>query len=153
MVLIGVAVFAIVAVTLVTVLLARKNNAHGPIINSSVDACQLVTAADASTVFGGNAGVPHLVLGDCVYDDGTHELIVAVARFNAKSQFDAGRTKDVTVVPALGDSAYYSGGKLSVLKGTSLIQITLGPTPAAAPNPKVVALARAAVNRLSLVSG
>jgi hypothetical protein len=140
----------LVAIAVATVFVTRTS-AHTPTaVNPSVDACRIVTSADATAIFGDNAGPPHTVLNACVYDDGTHELIVSVARTLAKPQFDASRGPAAKPVPGVGDAAYYLNGELWVLKGTNLLQLTLGPVPAPAPNPKVIALANTALARLAL---
>ena len=117
--------------------------------DSSNDACHVVTAEAATATFGGNAGIPHFVLGSCVYDNGAHELIVAITRQNAKSLFDASRTTAVVNVPGMGDGAYYVDGRLRVLKGPALMLLTLspyGPTP----DPKLLALATSSIPRLAV---
>jgi hypothetical protein len=117
--------------------------------DSSNDACHVVTADEATATFGGNAGIPHFVLGSCVYDNGAHELIVAITRQDAKSLFDASRTGAVVNIPGIGDGAYYVDGRLRVLKGPALMLLTLspyGPTP----DPKLLALATSSIPRLAV---
>jgi hypothetical protein len=111
-------------------------------------ACDLVTAADASTLFGADAGVAHTVWGTCVFDDGSHELIVAYAQHDGVSQFAAGQGPGLQPVAGLGDRAYFRNGRLAVLKGASAVLITLVPSPASSVSPAVVALAKAATARM-----
>lgn len=144
MIAVGIVVAGLVLVTVVAVVVAR-NSAH-PVAqvgtpDSSAFACNLVTSADASTAFGDPAGIPHYVLGSCVYADATHELIIDVAQQNARSEFDEAETSAAENVPGIGDGAYYEAGTLRVLEGNSLMLITLTPFSDSAPSPKLLALA------------
>jgi hypothetical protein len=148
---IAVAVAGLVLIAVILVVIARGSTHHVPLSLTtplSADGCAVVTPELASAAFGGPAGVPHFVLGDCVYDDGTHELIAAVYRQNAKALFDAGHSGNIQEIPGLGDGAYYNGTRLRVLKGSTLLEVALGPVPAAGPTPKLLELARAAVVKL-----
>lgn len=136
------------AVILVVVARSGRHVSVQEIVPLSSDACNVVTADMATTVFNGPAGPPHFVLGECVYDNGTDELIVEVFRQNARSLYDTGHSALATDVPDLGDGAYFIDGRLRVLKGTSLLSIALGPTPPATLPPKLLALANTAVGRL-----
>ncbi|MDQ1358819.1 MAG: hypothetical protein QOG44_3192 [Acidimicrobiaceae bacterium] len=148
---VGVAVAGLVLVAVISVVVSRGSTHHVPTndtVSSSTDACAVVDTALASAAFGQPAGPPNFVLDSCVYDDGTHELIVVVYRSNARALFDAGRSSQALDVPGIGDGAYYVDGRLRVLKGNSLLLVTLGPIPASTPNPKLVALAGTAAGRL-----
>jgi hypothetical protein len=117
-------------------------------VKAAPDACGLVTPQEVSAAFGGAAGPSHFVLNTCVYDNGSHELIVAMARNDAKAQFVAGRTSAAQSVAGIGDSAYTWNGRLAVLKGSSVMLLTLVPSPASGVSPAAMTLARAAVTRL-----
>ncbi len=147
---VGAALAVLVLIAVVSVVLTRPSH-HVPALGtaeSSQDACQVVTADQATAAFGHNAGPPHLVLGTCVYDDGTHEFIIEIARQNARALFDSSRTSAAQNVPGIGDAAYYADGRLWVLKQASLMQLILGPVPAPAPAPQLLALAHSAVAHL-----
>jgi hypothetical protein len=147
----GVTVAGLVLIAVISVVVTRGSTPHvvsNDTVSSSTDACQVVNSDLATTAFGQPAGAPHFVLDSCVYDDGTHELIVAVYRQNARALFDAGRSAQAQDVPGIGDGAYYVDGRLRVLKGSSLLLVTLGPVPAATLNPKLLAMANLAVSRL-----
>ncbi|MDQ1366592.1 MAG: hypothetical protein QOE57_2634 [Acidimicrobiaceae bacterium] len=147
---VGAALGVLVLIAVISVVLIRPAK-HVPALGtseSSVDACQVVTPDQATAAFGHNAGPAHLVLGTCVYDDGTHEFIVEIARSNAKSVFNASRTPAAQNVPGIGDAAYYADGRLWVLKQSALMQLILGPVPASAPAPELLALAHSAVGHL-----
>lgn len=151
LIIVGVTMAVLVLIAVITVLANRKIPRPVPLLDtnaSSVDACQVVTTQMATAAFGDNAGPPNLVLGECVYDDGTHELIVEVDRIDAQHQFAAAETSSAQRFPGIGDAAFYVGGSLWVLKGPSLVQITLGPVPATAPPPQLLALATTAAGRL-----
>jgi hypothetical protein len=147
---IAVAMAGLVLIAVILVVIARGSTHHVPLVLTtplSADGCAAVTPELASAAFGQAAGVPHFVLGDCVYDDGAQELIVAVYRQNAKALFDAGHSGTVQEIPGLGDGAYYTGSRLRVLKGSNLLEVALVPvTPA--PSPKLLAVAQAALQRL-----
>lgn len=148
---VGIALAGLVLVTVITIVVSRGSTHHVPATgtpDSSDDACRVVTSVEATTAFGGNAGDPHFVLGSCVYDDGTHELIVEVARQNGRTLFDSSRSSSAKDIPGLGDSAYYADGRLRVLKGSTLMLITLSPFNVDTPNPKLLALAETATGRL-----
>ncbi|MDP9073296.1 MAG: hypothetical protein M3N98_03805 [Actinomycetota bacterium] len=115
---------------------------------AAANACDLVTPQEVTAAFGHDAGAPHFVLNTCVYDNGSHELIVALARTDAKAQFDAGRVATAQPVAGIGDNAYTWNGRLAVLKGSSAMLVTLVPGPASGLNPATLTLARAAVTRL-----
>jgi hypothetical protein len=138
----------LIAVIAVVVSRATSHHAQNNDFSSSTDACQVVSAADATALFGVDAGEPHFVLGTCVYDDGPSELIVAVFRKQARAMFDADRSSSATDVPGIGDAAYFADGRLRVLKGTSMIELTESPIPDNAPNAKMLALASTAAARL-----
>ena len=112
------------------------------------DACRVVTAADATALFGVDAGNPHFVLGTCVYDDGTNELIVAVFRQQARAMFESSRSSDAQDIANVGDSAYYQDGRLRILKGTNMVELTVTPIPPNWPSPKMLTLANTALSRL-----
>ncbi len=148
---VGAAVAGLVLVAVISVVVSRGSTHHVPsndTVSSSTDACAVVDSAMATTAFGQDAGPPHFVLDSCVYDDGTHELIVAVYRTNGRALFDAGRSSQAQDIPGIGDGSYYVDGRLRVLKGNSLLLVTLGPVPATTPNPKLVTLASTAAGRL-----
>ncbi|MDQ6614630.1 MAG: hypothetical protein M3083_07765 [Actinomycetota bacterium] len=149
---VGVVVAGLVLVAIITVVVIFGTTRHVAVpggVSVSSDACNVVTPDEATAAFGHPAGPPHYVLGACVYDDGLNdELIVEVVRKGARETFTAGRSSTATDVPGVGDSAYYVDGRLRVLKGTSLMQLVLGPTPSDTPSPKLLALANAAVGRL-----
>jgi hypothetical protein len=148
---VGIAVAGLLLVTLITVVVTRGTTSHLPAIgtpDSSADACRVVTTVEAALAFGEPAGDPHFVLGSCVYDDGTNELIVDVARQNGRALFDSSRSSVAQGIPGIGDDAYYSDGRLRVLKGSSLMLLTLSPYAVDKPNPKLVALAAVAAARL-----
>jgi hypothetical protein len=149
----GLTVVGLIIITVITVFVAKGSSQKvitPGVTSSSTDACNVVTADMATKAFAGtDAGPPNFVLGDCVYGDGiVHELIVQVFRQDAKSLFDTGRTSSAQSVPDLGDDAYYVDGGLRILKGSSLLEITLGPTPTASPTPALLTLAAAGVARL-----
>ena len=96
-------------------------------VKAAPDACALVTPQEGTAAFGGPAGPPHFVLDTCVYDNGSHELIVALARHDAKAQYNAGRAASAQPVAGIGDSAYTWNGRLAVLKGSSVMLLTLVP--------------------------
>jgi hypothetical protein len=140
-----------VLVAVISVVVSRGSTHHVPsndTVSSSTDACAVVDSGMATAAFGQDAGPPHFVLDSCVYDDGTHELIVAVYRTNGRALFDAGRSSQAQDIPGIGDGSYYVDGRLRVLKGNSLLLVTLGPIPATTPNPKLVTLASTAAGRL-----
>lgn len=112
------------------------------------EACDLVTPADASAAFGADAGTAHTVWGTCVFDNGSHELIVAYAQHDGVSQFAAGQGSDSQAVQGLGDRAYYRNGRLAVLKGASAVLITLVPSAPPGVSPAVLTLAKSAVDRM-----
>jgi hypothetical protein len=145
------AMAGLVLIAVILVVVARGSN-HRVVQTdtppSSTDACNVVTTDMATAVFGQPAGAPHFVLGECVYDDGTHELIAEVYRQNARMLFDAGHSASAQDVPSIGDGAYYVDGKLRVIKGAALLEIALGPTPAATPSAKLLTLAGTAAGRL-----
>jgi hypothetical protein len=148
---VGIAVAGLLLVTLITVVVTRGTTSSLPAIgtpDSSADACRVVTTVEAAVAFGEPAGDPHFVLGSCVYDDGTNELIVDVARQNGRALFDSSRSSVAQDIPGIGDDAYYSDGRLRVLKGSTLMLLTLSPYAADKPNPKLVALAAVATARL-----
>jgi len=148
---VGIAAAGLVLVTVITIVVSRGATHHVPATgtpDSSADACRVVTSADASAVFGGSAGDPHFVLGSCVYDDGAHELIVEVARQDGRALFDSSRSSSAKDIPGLGDSAYYADGRLRVLKGSTLMLITMTPFNVDTPSQKLVALAETAAGRL-----
>jgi hypothetical protein len=148
---VGIAVAGLVLVTVITIVVSRGSTHHVPATgtpDSSADACRVVSPADATTAFGDAAGDPHFVLGSCVYDDGTHELIVDVARQNGRVLFDSSRSSSAKAIPGIGDDAYYADGRLRVLKGSTLMLITLSPFNADTPNPKLLALAASVSSRL-----
>ena len=113
-----------------------------------VDACTLITAKDAAAALGADPGPSHLVLGSCLYDSGQRKLILALSHDNAKQQFDAARGKTAKAVGGLGDSAYIQDGRLRVLKGSTLMMVTLVPADPASADATLVALGRAAAARL-----
>jgi hypothetical protein len=148
---VGAAVAGLVLVAVISVVVSRGSTHHVPsndTVSSSTDACAVVDSGMATAAFGQDAGPPHFVLDSCVYDDGTHELIVAVYRTNGRALFDAGRSSQAQDIPGIGDGSYYVDGRLRVLKGNSLLLVTLGPIPATTPNPKLVTLASTAAGRL-----
>jgi hypothetical protein len=148
---VGGALAVIVLVAVITVVRSQHSTPVVPVLGttgSSIDACQVVTAAQATAAFGDDAGLPHTVLGECVYADATRELIVEVDRQDAVSSFAANRTSSAQTVAVAGAQAYYSDGKLWVLKGSSLLQLTLGPVPAGSADPVVVKVAQSAVGHL-----
>lgn len=148
---VGGAMAALILVAVLSVVLSRGNVHHAPAagsLASSTDACQVVPPSAASSAFGDTAGVPHLVLGSCVYDDGTHELIVGIARNNARAQFASSRPPEAMDVPGVGDTAYYTNGRLWILKGPNLLLLTLTPFSPTAPSPQLLALAVSSVARL-----
>jgi hypothetical protein len=144
---------AVLVLIAVIAVVATRGPAHHVVAfgtaESSNDACHVVNADAATAVFGGNPGIPHFVLGSCVYDNGAHELIVAITRHDAKSLFDTSRIGAVVNVPGIGDGAYYVNGRLRVLKGSALMLLTLSPY-GATPDPKLLALASSAVPRLAI---
>jgi hypothetical protein len=145
---VGVAMTGLVLIAVILVVVARGSIHHVPVSETtplSSDACAVVTPELATTAFGQPAGDAHFVLGECVYDNGTQELIAEVFRQNARALFDAGSSSTVQDVPGLGDGAYYGDGRLRVLKGSDLLELAIGPIPAAAPTPKLLALARSAL--------
>jgi len=117
-------------------------------IKAAPDACGLVTNQEVTAAFGGVAGPPHFVLNTCVYDNGSHELIVALARTDARAQYIAGRASSAQPVAGIGDSAYTWNGRLAVLKGSSVMLLTLVPGASSGVSPAAMTLARAAVTRL-----
>ena len=148
---VGIAVAGLLLVTLITVLVTRGTTSHLPAVgtpDSSADACRVVTTVEAAVAFGRPAGDAHFVLGSCVYDDGTNELIVDVARQNGRALFDSSRSSVAQDIPGIGDAAYYSDGRLRVLKGSTLMLLTLSPYSVDKPSPKLVALAAVAAARL-----
>jgi len=152
------AVGATIAVLAITGAVATQSvgatTAHSPspavatTVHAAPDACGLVTRQEVTAAFGGDSGAPHFVLNTCVYDNGTHELIVALARNDAKAQYDAGRTSSAQPVAGIGDSAYTWNGRLAVLKGSSVMLLTLVPSAPSGASPAALTLARAAVTRL-----
>jgi hypothetical protein len=145
------AIVGLVIITVITVVAtAGSNHPSAPIgtVSSSADACRVVGPDLATAAFGDVAGVPHFVLGACVYDDGKEELIIDVARQGARQAFDGSHSATAVDVPGIGDSAYWDGATLRVLKGTNLMLLTLQPYSAAGPSPKLLALAMAASARL-----
>lgn len=119
----------------------------------AVDSCGLVTPAEASAAFGGNAGDAHLVLASCLYDDGTHKLIVSLTRDHARSQFDSAKGTGspamvAQTVAGLGDDAYFKDGRLGVIKGSNMMLITLAPSSGPTASPALLTVARAAATRL-----
>ncbi|HEX3540055.1 MAG TPA: hypothetical protein VHT75_06370 [Acidimicrobiales bacterium] len=148
---VSLAVAGLVIITVITVIAVSGSNHHvapPAAVSSSADACRVVTPDDASAAFGDTAGVPHYVLGACVYDDGHQELIVDVARTGARQSFDGSRSATAKDVPGLGDAAYYDGGTLRVLKGTNLVLLTIQPFSPDAPSQKLLQLAMTATSRL-----
>ena len=148
---VGIAVAGLLLVTLITVVVTRGTTSHLPAIgtpDSSADACRVVTTVEAAVAFGQPAGDPHFVLGSCVYDNGSNELIVDVARQNGRALFDSSRSSVAQDIPGIGDDAYYSDGRLRVLKGSTLMLLTLSPYSIDKPSPKLVALAAVAATRL-----
>ncbi len=147
---VAVAVAGLVLIAVISAIVSRTTNHPSPnnSFSASTDACHVVTAADASAVLGGNAGQPHFVLGTCVYDNGNSELIVAVFRQQARAMFDADRSSSAQDVNGIGDAAYYVDGRLRVLKGNNLLELTESPIPQNAPAPMMLALASTAVGRL-----
>jgi len=148
---VGVALAGLVLVAVITTVFLRGTT-HQVVSegSSSVDSCNVVTPALATEAFGDDAGSPNYVLGTCVYDDGTHELIVEVYRQDAQGLFNAANSASAQAVPNLGNSAFYDNGELRVLQGSSMLEITLGPVPAATPAPSLLAAARLAIVRLTL---
>jgi hypothetical protein len=148
---VGVALVGLVLVAVITTVFARGSGrqlvSEG---SSSNDSCNVVTSAQAAVAFGDDAGPPNYVLNTCVYDDGTHELIIEVYRQDAQNLFNEARTGSAVTVPNVGDAAYYVNGELRVLQGSAMLEITLGPVPAATPAPGLLAAARLAVVRLAL---
>ncbi len=148
---VGVTMAVLVLIAVGSVLAFHKTPSAVPLLDtnaSSIDACQVVTTRMATAALGDNAGPPNLVLGECVYDDGTHELIVEVDRIDAKKLFNASRIAAAQRLPGIGDGAYYLSGSLWALKGSALVQLTIGPAPAPTPSPQLLALANAAALRL-----
>ena len=148
---VSLAVAGLVIITVITVIAVAGTNHHvapPPAVSSSADACRVVTPDDASAAFGDAAGVPHYVLGACVYDDGHQELIVDVARTGARTSFEGSRSATAKDVPGLGDAAYYDGGTLRVLKGTNLVLLTIQPFSPEAPSQKLLQLAMTATSHL-----
>ncbi len=138
----------LLAIILVVVAQSGKHVPVNETVPLSSDACNIVNPDLAITVLGQSAGAPHFVLGECVYDNGTNELIVEVFRQNARALFDNGHGSSAQDVAGLGDGAYYVDGRLRVLKGASLLELALGPTPAPTAPPKLVKLAGDAIARL-----
>jgi hypothetical protein len=138
----------LLAIILVVVAQSGKHVPVNETVPLSSDACNVVNPDLATSVLGQPAGPPHFVLGECVYDNGTDELIVEVFRQNARTLFDNGHGSSAQDVPGLGDGAYYADGSLRVIKGTSLLEVALGPTPAPTAPPKLVKLASDALARL-----
>jgi len=124
---------------------ARAAVAARPLIR---EPCDLVTPAEVSTAFGADAGTAHAVWGTCVFDNGSHELIVAYTQHDGVSQFAAGEGPGSQAVPGIGDRAFYRNGRLAILKGASAALITLVPSPASGVSPAVLTLAKAATNRM-----
>lgn len=144
MVAVGVVVAGLVIVAIVAVVASRASVHPVTIVgtpDSSAFACNLVTPADASAAFGDPAGIPHYVLGSCVYADATHELIIDVDQQDGRAQFDQAETSTAQNVPGIGDGAFYDNGTLRVLQGQDLMLLTLTPYSSAGPSPKLLALA------------
>jgi len=150
---VALAIAGLVLITVITVIVAGTES-HPQIglnqLTPSPDACNIVTSSMASAIFGDDAGRPNFVLGECVYQDATHLLLVQDYHQDAQAVYNATHTSAAQAVPGIGDAAYYVGGSLWVQKGTSIMEITLGsPTPPATPSAQVLTLAREAVPRLS----
>jgi hypothetical protein len=151
-------ILAIVGVTMAilvitTVIAVFTSSGGGPTTvadnaNSTIDSCTLVTSPEVSVAFKSAAQDPHQVLGACVFDNGSHQLIVDAADNRAKTRFDAAKGDSALDVPGLGDSAYYTNGRLGVLKGSRMVLITLVPFSPTAPNPALITLAKSVVARL-----
>ena len=151
-------ILAIVGVTMAilvitTVIAVFTSSGGGPTTvadnaNSTIDSCTLVTGPEVSVAFKSDAKDPHQVLGACVFDNGSHQLIVDAADNRAQTRFDAAKGDSALDIPGLGDSAYYSNGRLGVLKGSRMVLITLVPFSPTAPNPALITLAKSVVGRL-----
>ena len=145
----------LIIVAAITIVVARGSSNHSTISNTvtpSNDACNVVTRAIATAALGKDAGPPSFALGTCIYQNTTQELLVVVYHQQAQVVYNQTHTAGAQSVPGLGQSAYYVGGSLWVLQGTSIMQITetpVGGNPPAAPSPIVLAVANAAVGRLS----
>jgi hypothetical protein len=147
---VAVAGIGLVLIAIIAVIVAHATTHHAATgtFSQSTDACRVVTAEDASTLFGVDAGNPHFVLGTCVYDDGSNELIVAVFRQQARAMYESARSSDARDIANVGDSAYYQDGRLRVLKGSNLLELTVSPIPPNWPSPKMLTLANTALGRL-----
>ena len=147
---VGATAAILLIVTLVAVFLS---DGKGPAssadnANSTIDSCTLVTSQEVSVAFNGDALDPHRILRACVYDNGSHQLIVDAADNRAQARFDAAKGDSALDVPGVGDSAYYNNGRLGVLKGSRMVLITLVPYSPTAPDPALITLAKSVVARL-----
>lgn len=141
---------------------AATSTSHLSSSGGDATACSIVTEAEATTPLGSPAG-PGVLKGKgkgwssrCTFGDSA--LMVFLAP-DAKSVFDQGHAA-LAAAPAgtwsdltgLGDAAYVAQGgpvaTLAILKGTTMVSITLSGSSAADPKAAVVALGRSAVARI-----
>jgi hypothetical protein len=137
---------------------AVAHNSSSPVANQpqpAADACNIVTPAMASTLFGDDAGRPAFVLGECVYQDTSaiHELLVEDYHDHEPQVYASTHTAAAQDIPNLGTAAYFVGGSLWVVDGTNIMELTLAdPTstgaPPSTPSAALLNLARQALPAL-----